>query len=145
MPWLPEARKDAAGRESLRGGASGLRSAGVRMGQPAARGRGITLLGEANPTNRNIPVVGGEENKSDPPSSGERKGASPNAGDEGRSGRSGRRLERRAGAGDSPVRVTFANLAGTLSRAGSEEPCPNPAAPSAKAKHSRETDSARVP
>ena len=35
------------------------------------------------------------------------------------------------------------NRAGTLSRAGSEEPCPNPAAPSAKAKHSRETDSAQ--
>ena len=36
------------------------------------------LRGEANPTNRNIPVVGGKENKSDPPSSGERKGDSPN-------------------------------------------------------------------
>ena len=34
--------------------------------------------GEANPMNRNIPVVGGKENNSDPPSSGERKGASPN-------------------------------------------------------------------
>ena len=32
-----------------------------------------------------------------------------------------------------------------LSRAGPVEPCPNPAAPSAKAKHSRETDSAQVP
>ena len=32
-----------------------------------------------------------------------------------------------------------------LSRAGPEEPCPKPAAPSAKAKHSRETDSAQVP
>ena len=78
MPWLPEARKDAAGRESLRGGANGRRSAGIRMGQPAMRRHGITCMGEANPTNRNIPVVGGKENKSDPPSSGERKGASPN-------------------------------------------------------------------
>ena len=34
--------------------------------------------GEANPTNRNIPVVGGKENNSDSPSSGERKGKSPN-------------------------------------------------------------------
>ena len=78
MPWLPEAMKDAAGRESLRGGANGLRSAGVRMGQPAVRRHGIPLSGEANPTNRNIPVVGGKENNSDPPSSGERKGDSPN-------------------------------------------------------------------
>ena len=36
-------------------------------------------------------------------------------------------------------------LAGTLSRAGPEEPCPKQAAPSAKAKHSRETDSEQVP
>ena len=63
----------------------------------------------------------------------------------GRSGCSGRRLEGRAIAGDSPVRVTAANLARTLSRAGPEEPCPNLAAPSAKAKHSRETDSGQVP
>ena len=35
--------------------------------------------------------------------------------------------------------------AGTLSRAGPEEPCPNLAAPSAKAKHSRETDRGQVP
>ena len=45
--------------------------------------------GEANPTNRNIPVVGGEENKSDPPSSGERKGASPNRGRRGARGVAG--------------------------------------------------------
>ena len=44
------------------------------------------LMGEANPTNRNIPVVGGKENKSDPPSSGERKGASPNRGRRGARG-----------------------------------------------------------
>ena len=63
----------------------------------------------------------------------------------GRSKDSGSRLERRAAAGDSPVREVRANLVGTLSRAGSEEPCPKQAAPSAKAKHSRETDSAQVP
>ena len=70
MPWLPEAKKDAAGRERPRGGASSPRSAGV----------------EANPTNRNIPVVGGKENNSDPPSSGERKGDSPNRGRRGARG-----------------------------------------------------------
>ena len=66
-------------------------------------------------------------------------------GREGRSGGSGTRLERRAVAGDSPVRGTGANQARTLSRAGPEEPCPKQAAPSAKAKHSRETDSGPVP
>ena len=86
MPWLPEAKKDAAGRERPRGGASSPRSAGVRMGQPAMRRHGITLWGEANPPNRNIQVGGGEENKSDPPSSGERKGASPNRGRRGARG-----------------------------------------------------------
>ena len=47
-------------------------------------------MGEANPTNRNIPVVGGKENNSDPPSSGERKGASPNRGRRGARGVVGR-------------------------------------------------------
>ena len=66
----------------------------------------------------------------------------------GRHGRhygSGSGLERPAGEGDSPVCETGPNLVRTLSRAGPEEPCPNPAAPSAKAKHSRETDSVQVP
>ena len=86
MPWLPEAMKDAAGRESPRGGASSPRSAGVRMGQPAMRRHGIHVIMEANPTNRNIPVVGGKENNSDSPSSGERKGKSPNRGRRGARG-----------------------------------------------------------
>ena len=60
------------------------------MGQPAARRRGIRRLAEANPANRNIQVAGGEENKSDPPSSGERKGASPNPGRRGAPGVAGR-------------------------------------------------------
>ena len=76
--WLPEAMKGAAGSDIPRGGASGLRSAGTRMGQPAMRRHGTRRLAGANPANRNIQVAGGEENKSDPPSSGERKGASPN-------------------------------------------------------------------
>ena len=63
----------------------------------------------------------------------------------GRRAHRGRRLERRAAEGDSPVPGMRSNLGRTLSRAGSEEPCPNLAAPSAKAKHSRETDSAQVP
>ena len=44
------------------------------------------LYAEANPANRNIQVAGGKENKSDPPSSGERKGASPNRGRRGARG-----------------------------------------------------------
>ena len=46
-------------------------------GNPPREGA-ASAIAEANPTNRNIPVVGGKENNSDPPSSGERKGASPN-------------------------------------------------------------------
>ena len=42
-------------------------------------------------------------------------------------------------------RMWGSNPAWSLSRAGSEEPCPNLAAPSAKAKHHWETDSGRVP
>ena len=63
----------------------------------------------------------------------------------GRSECSGTRMGRRAGEGESPVREAFANPVRTLSRAGPEEPCPKLAAPSAKAKHSRETDSEQVP
>ena len=63
----------------------------------------------------------------------------------GRSERSGTRMGRRAGEGESPVREALANPVRTPSRAGPEEPCPNQAAPSAKAKHYRETDSGRVP
>ena len=43
-------------------------------------------IAEANPANRNIQVAGGKENNSDPPSSGERKGASPNPGRRGAPG-----------------------------------------------------------
>ena len=63
----------------------------------------------------------------------------------GRSECSGTRMGRRAGEGESPVREAPANPVRTPSRAGPEEPCPNQAAPSAKAKHYRETDSGRVP
>ena len=37
MPWLSEAKKDVTSCEKPRGGANGRRSAGVRMGEPAAR------------------------------------------------------------------------------------------------------------
>ncbi len=37
MPWRRQAMKDAASCEKPRGGACGLRSGGVRMGQPAPR------------------------------------------------------------------------------------------------------------
>ena len=66
-------------------------------------------------------------------------------GRQGRSDCSGTRMGRRAGEGESPVREAVANLVRTPSRAGPEEPCPKQAAPSAKAKHYRETDSERVP
>ena len=50
-----------------------------------------------------------------------------------------------ATAGDSPVRERDFHLSDTLSRAGPEKPCLNLAAPSAKPKYHRETDSEPVP
>ena len=38
MPWLSEAMKDVISCEKPRGGADGLRSADVRMGQPSPQG-----------------------------------------------------------------------------------------------------------
>ena len=58
---------------------------------------------------------------------------------------SGRFLESYTEEGDSPVCEIHEARGGILSRAGPEESCLNPAAPSAKAKHSRETDSVPVP
>ena len=57
---------------------------------------------EANPTNRNIPVGGGKENKSDPPSSGERKGASPNRGRRGARGVVGPATRKKQGQRNTP-------------------------------------------
>ena len=54
-------------------------------------------------------------------------------------------LGRPAIAGDSPVSESSFPSSGILSKAGSETPRLNPAAPSAKAKYSRKTDSERVP
>ena len=54
-------------------------------------------------------------------------------------------LERSTEEGDSPVCEIQKTRGGILSRAGPEESCLKPAAPSAKAKHSRETDSVPVP
>ena len=63
----------------------------------------------------------------------------------GRGAHSGSGLERPAGEGESPVCGMRANPVRILSRAGPEEPCPNLAAPSAKAKYYPETDSGQVP
>ncbi|QEL90237.1 hypothetical protein D9623_31435 [Azospirillum brasilense] len=52
------------------------------------------------------------------------------------------RLERRARAGDSPVRV---NRTECSSRAGHVKPCPNMGGPPSKPKYSSVTDSAPVP
>lgn len=84
MPWHWRTMKDARYCEKPRGAVSGLRSAGIRMGEP---GRGHTrpsLLGrEDHPGNRNIQVPGGREREFDSVSSGERKRISPNRGDPG--------------------------------------------------------------
>ena len=44
MPWHRKSTKDAASRDSPRGGAHGLRSGGLRMGEPS---RGHALLPRA--------------------------------------------------------------------------------------------------
>ena len=54
-------------------------------------------------------------------------------------------LESLAAAGESPLREVFPRPSVFLSSAGHVEPCVNPAGPSAKAKHSPETDSEPVP
>ena len=88
-----------------------------------------------------------EEKKtsSDPPSSGERKGDSPNRGRFGATGvvgpqcglsmRSGTLLESWTIAGDSPVHEMNTVPSGILSKAGHVRSCLNPAEPSAKAKY----------
>jgi hypothetical protein len=45
MPWHQEAMKDVAGCENLRGGASILRTVGIRMGQPV-QGKACTSVSE---------------------------------------------------------------------------------------------------
>ena len=85
MPWHGKPKKGAASCDKPRGGANGLRSGDSRMGEPS---RGHALLPAPEPI-RCEEATGGtetskypEERKSrrDPPSSGERTGASPNRG-----------------------------------------------------------------
>ena len=88
-----------------------------------------------------------EEKKSsrDPPSSGERKGDSPNRGRLGGTGvvgpqrgihmHSGTPLESGTIAGDSPVHGMHVVPSGILSRAGHVRSCLNPPEPSGKAKY----------
>ena len=54
-------------------------------------------------------------------------------------------LGKRAAAGESPVLAHMHDASAILSKAGSETPRPKQAAPSAKAKYYRETDSEPVP
>ena len=80
MPWRREPTKDAASRDSPRGGAHGLRSGGLRMGEPggcgAATPPGNTYLVGREPGELKHLSTRRRRNQSrDPPSSGERKGA----------------------------------------------------------------------
>ena len=78
MPWRREPTKGAASRESPGGAAHGLRSRGARMGEPGRRGP--STAHRAGATGGTETSKYPEERKSnrDPPSSGERTGASPN-------------------------------------------------------------------
>ena len=77
------ARQAAKGRGEAR---AAMDPRAPEWGNPPRGRRGIRRMAEANPVNRNIQVAGGKENNSDPPSSGERKGASPNRGRRGAPG-----------------------------------------------------------
>ena len=101
---------------------------------------------------------GGKEIKRDSPSSGERRGRSPNRSSAGLKGRAGGNpgsekpagerngMGRPAAEGESPVREPLAAAcARRLSRAGHEEPRLNPGRPRSKAEHPCATDSGRVP
>ena len=78
MPRRREPTKGAASRESPGGAAHGLRSRGARMGEPGRRGP--STAPSAGATGGTETSKYPEERKSnrDPPSSGERTGASPN-------------------------------------------------------------------
>ena len=96
-----------------------------------------------------------EKENIDGPSSGERRGQSPNrarrgglgvvGAARGRPARNQKRLERRGEEGDTPVRATSRARGRHLSRAGHEESCPKQRGPTRKAKHYRKTDSEPVP
>jgi hypothetical protein len=172
MPWRRTPTKDAASRDSPRGGASILRSGGVRMGEPArgsARARRPSGR-RGHRGNGNLAGPRGVEINRDRASSGERKRARPKparaaqpAGDaapglrgpESQDRSPGARSERREAAerhgkagrsGRQPrTRSPPPRASGAPSRPGHVKPGPKLGGPPSKAEHDPATDSERVP
>ena len=80
MPWRREPTKGAASRDSPGGAAHGLRSRGARMGEPSRRGPATHPVWEATGGTETSKYPEERKSRRDPPSSGERTGASPNRG-----------------------------------------------------------------
>ena len=80
MPWRREPTKGAASRDSPGGAAHGLRSRGARMGEPSRRGPATHPAWEATGGTETSKYPEERKSNRDPPSSGERTGASPNRG-----------------------------------------------------------------
>ena len=168
MPWRREPKKGAASRESPGGAAHGLGSQGARMGEPSLGGQAIPQGKATGGTETSKYPEEGKSNR-DPPSSGERKGASPNRascqgcgrctpGVEGaaRGARRPRRESQRACPAEDAwegarhrVRAPYAKAGpsrtAAQSTAGHEEPGGKQGGPPPKAKHSPATDSGPVP
>ena len=78
MPRLPEAKKDAASCENARGTASRYRSVRVRMGQPGRQEACHTQESGRTRGTETSKYPQEEKENIDGPSSGERRGRSPN-------------------------------------------------------------------
>ena len=156
MPWLSEAKKDVISCEKPRGGANILRSADIRMGQPAGSDSGMPQSGrrtrgtetskypEEEKTKVMARVVASE---SAPAQTGGVEAPpgvvgppmTPNGQD---SGSAWKRAPQRVTA---PYAKSGTQARRHLSSAGHEKSCVNLRGPSRKAKHYRETDSEPVP
>ena len=80
MPWRREPTKGAASRDSPGGAAHRPRSRGARMGEPSRRGPATRFTREATGGTETSKYPEERKSRRDPPSSGERTGASPNRG-----------------------------------------------------------------
>ena len=80
MPWRGEPTKGAGSRDSPGGAALRLRSRGARMGEPGRRGPSTRVIRGATGGTETSKYPEEGKSRRDPPSSGERKGASPNRG-----------------------------------------------------------------
>ena len=148
MPRRSAAMKDAASCEKPWGAAGAHRTMDIRMGQP---GKGNLAIpeGRPDPANRNIQVAGGREINRESPSSGERKGTSPNRRPSGLRGCGPREPEaipaeafgKMRQRGRDPRTRKDGEGRGIQSTTGHEEPSGKRGGPPSKAEHGWTTDS----